>query len=118
MGTLPQFVTELGEPAKSTSEYWTRYAFLLLMCPKNIQIDELLQNTDPLDAQEGLQMKIAKAIFVTWRQSNQNNANPKTERESTGQRSEMEGAMGRNLEYGQKTISTTDSTLESENRMW
>ncbi len=49
----------------STSEYWTRYTFLLLMGPKNIQIDELLQKTEPLDAQEDLQMKIAKATFLT-----------------------------------------------------
>ncbi len=49
----------------STSEYWTRYTFLLLMGPKNIQIDALLQKTEPLDAQEDLQMKIAKATFLT-----------------------------------------------------
>ncbi len=65
METLPQFLIELGEPVMSTSEYWTRYTFLLLMDPKNIQIDELLEKTEPLDAQEGLQTKIAKATFVT-----------------------------------------------------
>ncbi len=65
MGSLPQFLTELGEPIMSTSEYWTRYNFLLLMGPKNIQIDELMQKTNPLDAQEDLQMKIAKATFLT-----------------------------------------------------
>ena len=35
------------------------------MGPKNIQIDELMRKTDPLDAQEDLQMKIAKATFLT-----------------------------------------------------
>ena len=64
MGRLPQFLTELGEPTMSTSEYWTRYTFLLLMGPNNIQIDELMQKTDPLDSQEDLQMKIAKATFL------------------------------------------------------
>ncbi len=49
----------------STPEYWTRYTFLLLMGPENIQIEELLQITDPLDGQENLQRKIAKAKFVT-----------------------------------------------------
>ena len=58
-GSLPQFLTKLGQPTMSTSEYWTRYTFLLLMGPKNIQIDELMQKTDPLDAQEDLQMKKA-----------------------------------------------------------
>ncbi len=63
--SLPQFLTELGKPTMSTSEYWTRYNFLLLMGPKSIQTDELMQKTDPLAAQEDLQMKIAKAPFLT-----------------------------------------------------
>ena len=35
------------------------------MRPKSIRIDELLRKTDHLDAQEDLQMKIAKATFLT-----------------------------------------------------
>ncbi len=65
MGSLPQFLTESGEPVMSTSEYWRRYTFLLLMGPKKIQIDELITKAGPLEAAEDLQMKIAKATFIT-----------------------------------------------------
>ena len=49
----------------STSEYWTRYTLLPFMGPTNFKIDELLLKTDPLDAQESLQVKNAEATFVT-----------------------------------------------------
>ena len=65
MGSLPQFLTESGEPVMSTSEYWRRYTFLLLMGPKNIQIDVLIVKVGPLDAQKDLQMNIAKATLIT-----------------------------------------------------
>ena len=42
MRNLPVFLTEVGEPIMSTSEYWTRFTFVILMGNKNIQIDQLL----------------------------------------------------------------------------
>ena len=36
----------------------------MLVGPTNIQIDDLLDETEPLNAQENLQLKIAKATFI------------------------------------------------------
>ena len=65
MQGLPPFISENGEPSMSTTEYWTRFTFVLLMGSKNIQIDELLAKTEELDNTEKLHMKIAKATFIT-----------------------------------------------------
>ena len=64
MQGLPPFISENGEPVMSTTEYWTRFMFVLLMGSK-IQIDELLAKTEELDNMEKLHMKIAKATFLT-----------------------------------------------------
>ncbi len=65
MQNLPQFLSENGQPAMSTSEYWTRFTFVLLMGSKNIQIEDLLSNTEELSEAEKLHMKSAKATFLT-----------------------------------------------------
>ena len=50
----------------STSEYWTRFTFVLLMGNKNIQIDQLLlKETADLTDSDKLHLMIAKATFLS-----------------------------------------------------
>ena len=66
MPNLQPFLSETGEQTMSTTKYWTRFTFVMLMGTKNIQIDELLekQTADLTDADK-LHLQIAKATFVT-----------------------------------------------------
>ena len=66
MPNLQPFLSESGEQTMSTTEYWTRFTFVMLMGTKNIQIDELLekQQADLTDADK-LHLQIAKATFIT-----------------------------------------------------
>ena len=66
MPNLQPFLSETGEQIMSTTEYWTRFTFVMLMGTKNIQIDELLekQQADLTDADK-LHLQIAKATFIT-----------------------------------------------------
>ena len=49
----------------STTKQWTRFTFVLLKESKNIQTDNLFSKTERLDNNEKLQMKLAKATFMT-----------------------------------------------------
>ncbi len=66
MQNLSVFLTHSGEPIMSTSEYWTRFTFVLLMGSKNIQIDQLLlKAVSDLTENEKLHLMIAKATFLS-----------------------------------------------------